>query len=222
MPTTTTNFSLNKPLVNDAVDEDLWGGQLNTNMDLIDDRLVPTGSVISFAGTTAPNADWLLCDGAAVSRTTFAALFALVSTSFGVGDGSTTFNVPDLRGRAAIGLDNLGGSSANRITDTNADTLNNTGGGSETQSATGTISVNSVTLAQNNLPATLNFSQTATQGDTAATNFLASGNANSQDTVNVALTNSGGGTSFTPTGSFSGTASSVEQPWIALGAIIKT
>jgi microcystin-dependent protein len=56
----------------------------------------PTGSVLQFAGTTAPDG-WLLCDGSAVSRTSYAALFAAISTSHGTGDGSTTFNVPDYR-----------------------------------------------------------------------------------------------------------------------------
>jgi microcystin-dependent protein len=56
----------------------------------------PTGSVLQFAGTTAPEG-WLLCDGDAVSRTDYAALFAVVSTAHGIGDGATTFNVPDYR-----------------------------------------------------------------------------------------------------------------------------
>jgi microcystin-dependent protein len=56
----------------------------------------PTGCVLPYAGTTAPEG-WLLCDGSAVSRTEFSALFAVVSTSHGIGDGSTTFNIPDYR-----------------------------------------------------------------------------------------------------------------------------
>jgi microcystin-dependent protein len=56
----------------------------------------PTGCVLPYAGTTAPEG-WLLCDGDAVSRTDFAALFAVVSTAHGIGDGATTFNVPDYR-----------------------------------------------------------------------------------------------------------------------------
>lgn len=63
---------------------------------------IPAGTVASFAGSTAP-AGWLLCNGAAVSRTTYAALYAAVGTTYGAGDGSTTFNVPDARGRAIIG-----------------------------------------------------------------------------------------------------------------------
>lgn len=57
--------------------------------------------VSDFAGTSAPTG-WLLCDGTAVSRTTYAALFAVISTVYGVGDGSTTFNLPDGRGRVNV------------------------------------------------------------------------------------------------------------------------
>jgi microcystin-dependent protein len=57
---------------------------------------VPTGAVMDFAMATAPTG-WLACDGQAVSRTTYAALFAAVGTTWGVGDGSTTFNVPPLQ-----------------------------------------------------------------------------------------------------------------------------
>ena len=64
--------------------------------------LMPTGTVIAFAGASPP-AGYLSCDGSAVSRTTYAALFAVISTTWGVGDGVTTFNVPDLRGRQLIG-----------------------------------------------------------------------------------------------------------------------
>jgi microcystin-dependent protein len=56
-------------------------------------RLTPAGSILNYSGTTAPDG-YLLCDGSAVSRTTYAALFAAIGTTFGVGDGSTTFNVP--------------------------------------------------------------------------------------------------------------------------------
>jgi microcystin-dependent protein len=62
----------------------------------------PTGTIVDYAGSTAPTG-WLLCDGSAVSRISFAALYAVVGTNFGTGDGSTTFNVPDLRGRFSLG-----------------------------------------------------------------------------------------------------------------------
>lgn len=76
--------------------------------------IMPITVVLPFAGSTPPTG-WLLCDGSAVSRTAYARLFSAISTTFGVGDGSTTFNVPDLRGRVIAGIDNMGGSTANRL-----------------------------------------------------------------------------------------------------------
>ena len=72
--------------------------------------LVPTGTVLAYAGNTVPSG-FLLCDGRAVSRTTYAVLFAAIGTTYGSGDGSSTFNLPDMRGRVAVGVDsdaNLG------------------------------------------------------------------------------------------------------------------
>lgn len=63
---------------------------------------LPIGSIVPYGTTTAPT-NWLVCDGSAVSRTTYANLFAVIGTSFGSGDGSTTFNLPDLRGRVPVG-----------------------------------------------------------------------------------------------------------------------
>lgn len=74
---------------------------------------VPTGSVTWFAADTPPSG-WLECDGSAVSRTTYAALFAAIGTTFGSGDGSTTFNLPDLRGEFVRGWDNGKGTDSGR------------------------------------------------------------------------------------------------------------
>lgn len=63
----------------------------------------PVGAIQAYGGTTAPSG-WLLCQGQAVSRTTYADLFAAIGTAFGTGDGSTTFNVPDLRESAPVGV----------------------------------------------------------------------------------------------------------------------
>jgi microcystin-dependent protein len=63
---------------------------------------IPSGTLLDFAGANAP-AGFLLCDGSAYSRTTYAALFAILGTTWGPGDGSTTFNVPDLRSRVSVG-----------------------------------------------------------------------------------------------------------------------
>lgn len=64
---------------------------------------LPTAAIVEFAGGTAP-AGWLLCDGSAVDRTTYASLFKVIGTTYGTGDGSTTFNLPDHRGRVPVGL----------------------------------------------------------------------------------------------------------------------
>jgi microcystin-dependent protein len=76
---------------------------------------VPLGAMLPFTGTTSPNANFVLPAGQAISRTTFAAYFALVGTTYGAGDGSTTFNVIDMRGCTFAVLDNLGGVAAGRI-----------------------------------------------------------------------------------------------------------
>ena len=74
---------------------------------------VPIGAVFHFAASTAPTG-FLKANGAAVSRTTYAALFAITGTTYGVGDGSTTFNVPDLRGEFIRGWDDARGIDASR------------------------------------------------------------------------------------------------------------
>lgn len=93
--------------------------------------LMPTGVVLPYGGGTAPTG-WLLCYGQAISRTTYATLYGIIGTTYGSGDGSTTFNVPDLRGRVIAGQDDMGGTSANRLTgvtgSVDGDVLGGTGG----------------------------------------------------------------------------------------------
>lgn len=90
---------------------------------------IPTGTVADYAGAIAP-AGWLLCDGAAVSRVTYATLFTLIGETYGAGDGVTTFNVPNAKGRVVVGLD--GG-------DTDFDALGETRG-AKTVTSTGSVS----------------------------------------------------------------------------------
>ena len=73
---------------------------IQTQLDAI--SVPPTASIVMYGGTSAPTG-WLLCNGAAVSRTTYADLFAIVGTTYGAGNGSSTFNLPDLRDRFAVG-----------------------------------------------------------------------------------------------------------------------
>ncbi len=70
-------------------------------------RALPSGMIVSFGGASAPKG-WLLCNGAAVSRTTYKNLFSAIGTSYGAGDGSTTFNLPDFRECVPVGAGTRG------------------------------------------------------------------------------------------------------------------
>lgn len=219
MPTLTSNFSFNKPLVNDPIDEDLWGGQLNDNWDSIDtilDALTPLGTIQTITQTTAPSSRWLLADGSAISRTTYSAYFAIVGTAFGVGDGSTTFNLYDSRGRTEVGLDNLGGTSANRITDTNADSLNATGVGSETDAGTNAVTGGHSLTAAENGPHT----HPMANGTNAGSGFILTQLNSASGSTNTG--SSGSGTAHTHPGStWTGVTGANVQPSIAMGKIIR-
>jgi len=100
--------------------ETLTAANLNSNFSALDQRIAaieaaaafPSGSIVAYGGPSGASADagaagipagWLLCDGSAVSRTTYAGLFGAIGINFGGGDGIGTFNLPDLRGRTVIG-----------------------------------------------------------------------------------------------------------------------
>jgi microcystin-dependent protein len=89
--------------------------------------VIPAGTIAPFGGGTVPTG-WLLCDGSTVSRTTYPNLFAAVGTLHGQGDGSTTFHLPDYRGRFLRGADNMGTGAAGRDADAGTRTAPNTGG----------------------------------------------------------------------------------------------
>jgi microcystin-dependent protein len=84
----------------------------------------PAGAVVAFAGASAPSG-WMICNGAAISRTTYATLFTAISTTYGVGDGSTTFNIPDITGRVIAGKE---ASATNLTTPVDGSVLGDTGG----------------------------------------------------------------------------------------------
>jgi microcystin-dependent protein len=105
---------------------------------------IPLGGGLPFFGSTAPNSSFAFPYGQAVSRATYSALFTLFSTTYGIGDGSTTFNLPDLRGRFLAGKDDMGGSAASRLT---------TAAGAVDGATLGAVGgVQSVTLASNQIP----------------------------------------------------------------------
>jgi microcystin-dependent protein len=190
----------------------------------------PIGTILDYAGSTAPTG-FLLCYGQAISRTTYSDLFAVIGETYGVGDGSTTFNLPDLRGRVIAGKDDMGGSSANRLTDADdgldGDTLGDTGGG-ETQAL----------IAANNGPHTHTGTTDAQTIDAVPTDgsFYASasgspngslvGGGTGSTTTGTASINTTGGNgshthTFTTDSQGSGTAFGIVQPTIILNKIIK-
>lgn len=79
-------------------------------------NVFPKGTILDYAGSGAPSG-WLLCDGTAVSRTTYSGLFTVIGVTWGAGDGSTTFNVPDLKGRVTIGVGTGTGLTARALAD---------------------------------------------------------------------------------------------------------
>lgn len=91
----------------------LTASDVKAALDEIVATITPSGTVAWYAANSPPTG-WLECDGSAVSRTTYATLFAAISTTFGVGDGSTTFNLPDLRGEFVRGWDNSKGTDSGR------------------------------------------------------------------------------------------------------------
>lgn len=161
--------------------------------------LAPSGVVLPFAGSAAPTG-WLLCFGQTVSRTTYASLFAALGTSYGAGDGSTTFALPDLRGRIPGGKDNMGGSAASRLTTAGS------GVDGATLGASGGAQTH--TLTESQMPA---HSHNYVGGSNAAGSGTA-GAAGQSANAYYMSTNAAG----------SGTAHNNTQPTIVLNYIIKT
>lgn len=93
------------PRANKCTDDDLNEIKrvVNDNADSLD-VVMPIGSIITYAGNTSPN-NWLICDGSAISRNTYNDLFSVIGTTFGQGDGFTTFNLPNLKGKVVVGKD---------------------------------------------------------------------------------------------------------------------
>ena len=130
--TTNTQTLTNKTLTSPKINENVALTATSTELNYVDGvtsaiqtqinniASVPTGVINPWAGVAgSPPTGWLLCDGTAVSRSTYSTLFGIVGTFYGVGDNSTTFNVPNLKGRVPVGLDS---------TQTEFDTRGETGG----------------------------------------------------------------------------------------------
>jgi microcystin-dependent protein len=174
--------------------------------------LVPTGSVMSYTGATAPNG-WLLCDGLAVSRTTYDTLFAILGTTYGSGNGSTTFNLPNMKGRVIVGYNSA---------ETEFNSLGNTGGAkthtlttSEMPSHNHSITDNGHTHTLNNASNVVRASGGGSDIDTGAAGGIDSGN--SVDTISVISSSTG----ITINNTGGGQAHNILQPYITLNYIIK-
>ena len=152
---------------------------------------VVTGGIMPYGGSSAPS-NWLLCDGTAVSRTTYAALFAVLGTAYGTGDGSTTFNLPNLKGRVPVGFDS---------TQTEFDTLGETGGAKTHTLATSEIPSHRHDIQRNNVAAT------STAADAS--------------TVYRSVADTGAGYSSTQNTGGGGAHNNL-QPYLTLNFIIKT
>lgn len=214
------------------------------------DSLVKTGTIVPYADETPTPSGYLLCDGAAVSRTTYADLFALLGTVFGAGDGSTTFNVPDLRGRVIAGTDDMGGTSANRLTapagntgqTLNGDTFG-AAGGSETyalveanlashthgmQNHTHTMAHTHFTVESGaNTTSPLTSTEPISESGNPGTNndYTLTGDAGTADvgiTSGSSAANTGTPSNNTTTAAGSGTAHTNVQPTLILHYMIKT
>ena len=188
---------------------------------------LPAGVMIDYAGPITEHADastaqptsnqpppgWLWCAGQAVSRSTYSALFTAISTTHGAGDGATTFNVPDRRGRIGLPLDNMGGSDAGRLS--MANTLGGVGGSNVIAvgnlpasgvsfTPTGSVSITSVTGTVNISDPTHAHNTSNTALVTGGTNAYNNAGAGSFDTANMTATAASTGI----TASFSGGAGS--------------
>jgi microcystin-dependent protein len=146
---------------------------------------IPLGASVDYWGSSAPSSYFVFPYGQAISRTTYAALFSLIGTGYGSGDGSTTFNIPDIRGRIVAGADGMGGSLAGRL-DT-ASGMNGTGvgavGGAQTK-----------TLLTANLPA---YTPSGTiSGSVTSLNLeMRSSSSSGGNVANTVSQGNGGGTS---------------------------
>jgi microcystin-dependent protein len=164
-----------------------------------------TGTILPWSSGSVPTG-FLECNGAAVSRSTYSALFAVISTTYGAGDGSSTFNLPNLADNVPMGK-----SGTKALAST---------GGANTVAASGTVggSTANATLSTSQLASHNHEVQGQNQGNQNHANLGRYGGGSLQ----TVATGGGGGHSHNMSATFSGTATSVLQPYLTLLYIIKT
>lgn len=155
---------------------------------------LPPGIVLPYAGASAPTG-WTFSYGQAISRTDFANLFSAIGTTYGIGDGSTTFNLPDLRGNIVAGKDDMGGSPANRLATPVDGTILGNSGGEESHSLV-YQEIPSHTHGYNQ--ASLNATQMATAGSDVNVG-LQQDEASTQDPFGASTPGGGGHNNVQPT-----------------------
>jgi len=170
---------------------------------------IPTATIVPWSSASVPSG-FLECNGAAVSRTTYAALFAIVGTTYGAGDGSSTFNVPDLQDNVAVGKSNNKSLASTGGANTVTSTGNVAGSTANASLSTSQLASHSHGLPVGRHPNSgINPGNT---GDNKATN--PSSNSSGQG--------SGSGHSHNMSANFVGDATSVVQPYLTVIYIIKT
>ena len=221
--TVTIAFDSTAVLANEAISDIAVGIISNSSAERSTVFGIPTGTLLPFGSTASEPIGFAFCNGQAFNRTTEAPLFGVIGTSFG-SSSTSTFQTPDLRGRAIVGLDNLGGTSANRLTSTAADTLGGTLGQESTSPTIAvTGSVSSHALTTNEMPSHTHstpegFAASGGAGSTSA--VWGTGNVNVNDVSGA----QGGGAGHVHSDTFAATstgAMSVVQPSMAMPWIIK-
>ena len=190
---------------------------------------IPTATIVPWSSASVPSG-FLECNGQAVSRSTYATLFAIVGTTYGVGDGSSTFNVPDLQDNVAIGksgtkaLASTGG--ANTVANsgnvgTNINVTGNVGGSTANATlSTGQLASHSHSGSIKSGTGSPDDSPGATRANSGSLNFNTnSTGSGSGHSHNMSATFSGSGNAAS---TFSGAANSVVQPYLTIIYIIKT
>lgn len=194
------------------------------NISRIEQFGIPTGALIPFGSTASEPTGFAFCNGQALSRATEALLFAVIGTSYG-SSSTGTFAVPDLRGRIPVALDNLGGTSANRITSTAADTLGGaTGVESTSQAVTLTGGVTSTALTEANLPTSVSATFSFGNVNNAGTVFARGDTTDNPNTISETMTSFGSGTAHAHANNFAVSSTdtiTVIQPSMFMPWIIK-
>ena len=173
---------------------------------------IPTATIVPWSSASVPTG-FLECNGAAVSRSTYSALFAIISTTYGAGDGASTFNLPDLQDNVAVGK-----SGTKALAST---------GGANTVASTGNIagSTANATLSEAQLASHDHqqpFLQTPGNQINVSYAPVAPRGANHNNFKNTGNAGSGTGHSHNMSATFSGDATSVVQPFLTVIYIIKT